>query len=1046
MHPPALDLLTQAQARAARGDRVAAADDARYALHLGLPGPVERARALVLCGDSARQENMHRTAVDDYTAAIEADPGCAAAYLGRGLSRLVRDDPDGAAADFARVLELDPEPAVRAAALRERGRAAGAAGDADLRVAVAAGDDEAASLLAARSGIRSAAEYLRFGHWLAGVGREPEAVEAVARAVELGADDLLPLADLYVRVGRYDEAVDGCTRVLAEDPDNALAYALRGRAHYEAERDDAALDDLDRALTRDPQMALATRIRGEVHLANGRYAAAVAELTRAIELAPWDGATWYYRALCHDRLGDPVAKQRDLLAAELAGYARAGVVRRGVFGLETADDFTEAGIRCLAAGAYDDAVANFERAAQLWRQHTRVADDRPYRRLYLAVSLRGLAKVYRGDDTVADLEAAVQARPSFFSGHLNLARAHVRRGEPALALAPLAATIRLETGWPGPRLEYAAVLQSLQRHQEAVDQLTAVVSLRASTPAQRVAAYRARSAAYQALDLWDEAVADLEQAKVAAERGQLAVAWELPEEIERLRKISPRQFERDSVAARAEEAAGRVALLPVRELPNAPSPVVVPGLPAGWSVVSVSPDGDHLIAGSPTLLRERRGREGVFAPLLQGGWYVGAVHLADGLGAALADGRTAGFDPDDPDMRTLLEVRGYRLGPETPATDLSMATPPALFLVDLAEERGTPLLTTITVRARTLHAVLGGRILVLRRPYGPGWHTAVLAVQHRRLVLLARLGPDVGDVYEADGRVYGSAGYEFLGLAEALQRGTGQRVSEIPDGFEDIPEPEPVELVVSGAAGLRLVPVVDPPTPARIGAAAHTLLGRGDWLDTVRNGPYAFALTYQGDARYRASLLDGSTIRPIEPPLLARRFQYAFRPDASALLLGVDTELYEVDCASGTATPLAGGEPVVAVAAVADRYAVIRRRVEYAGRIEFYPFGTVTPAGEYPCGHLDVLESLAGNRVLLVGWANDIAPENHPGAVDCAGVPEPETQLLAVRADGVRVLGSVATALSTGWQVDDRSFVGRADGRYWELIGVDAVLDGGGDR
>src|SRR5262249_19541208 len=118
-----------------------AVGEALLALRGGVADPARRWRALLTCADGGRADGVHRLAIGYYTRAIEADPGCAVAYFGRGLSRLAWGEPEAAYADHQKVIALSAEPgavapAVRAAALRERGRARGEAGESDLRAAI----------------------------------------------------------------------------------------------------------------------------------------------------------------------------------------------------------------------------------------------------------------------------------------------------------------------------------------------------------------------------------------------------------------------------------------------------------------------------------------------------------------------------------------------------------------------------------------------------------------------------------------------------------------------------------------------------------------------------------------------------------------------------------------------------------------------------------------------------------------------------------------------------------------------------------------------
>ena len=156
--------LAQAVTRRALGEREPAADDAVLALQRGLTGVADQVLAWRICGDVRYDTGFYRDAEAAYTRAQRLDPACAAAYLGRAESQRAVGDLTTTAADYATVLLLDATEDQRAVARRERARASIGAqprdAEHDLRVAAAAGDAEAAYLLAeefhARLGQRTA--------------------------------------------------------------------------------------------------------------------------------------------------------------------------------------------------------------------------------------------------------------------------------------------------------------------------------------------------------------------------------------------------------------------------------------------------------------------------------------------------------------------------------------------------------------------------------------------------------------------------------------------------------------------------------------------------------------------------------------------------------------------------------------------------------------------------------------------------------------------------------------------------------------------------
>jgi tetratricopeptide (TPR) repeat protein len=86
--------------------------------------------------------------------------------------------------------------------------------------------------------------------------------------------------------------VEGCAKI-ANDADFGLparswALVLRAVAHSEATDQEAAILDLDRAIRMQPQNWIAYRIRGDIKLLNEDLEAALADFDAAIEIAPND--------------------------------------------------------------------------------------------------------------------------------------------------------------------------------------------------------------------------------------------------------------------------------------------------------------------------------------------------------------------------------------------------------------------------------------------------------------------------------------------------------------------------------------------------------------------------------------------------------------------------------------------------------------------------------------------------------------------------------------------------------------------------------------
>jgi tetratricopeptide (TPR) repeat protein len=193
-------------------------------------------------------------AVADSARAIGLDPKLAGAWSSRGCARFHLGDAEGAIADCTRAIELDPVYvqawANRAAARFQRGDLDGAAADS-------------------------------------------------TRAIELDPSDSISWVNrgaARIRKRDLDGAIADCSRAIELDPARAVAWDTRGSARKEKNDLAGAIADVSRAIELDPQNAQFHGNRALSRSANGDLPGAIADATRAIELAPGIALTWRTRA------------------------------------------------------------------------------------------------------------------------------------------------------------------------------------------------------------------------------------------------------------------------------------------------------------------------------------------------------------------------------------------------------------------------------------------------------------------------------------------------------------------------------------------------------------------------------------------------------------------------------------------------------------------------------------------------------------------------------------------------------------------------------
>jgi serine/threonine-protein kinase len=142
--------------------------------------------------------------------------------------------------------------------------------------------------------------------WLYGaVGRQEEALEAVKKARDL--DPITHRSDVgtsLMRAGRYVEALEDATRLIAIEPGFSRAHAIAGWAHLFLGDRSRGLAELDRALSLNPTSSMFIAQVGQAHAMHGdpdRARESLAELER---LAKAQYVSPYHFAYVYTGLGE----------------------------------------------------------------------------------------------------------------------------------------------------------------------------------------------------------------------------------------------------------------------------------------------------------------------------------------------------------------------------------------------------------------------------------------------------------------------------------------------------------------------------------------------------------------------------------------------------------------------------------------------------------------------------------------------------------------------------------------------------------------------
>jgi tetratricopeptide (TPR) repeat protein len=322
-------LINRAIARAELGDRQGEIEDYTMAIQIQ-PGS---AIAYYNRGVTRRESGDRQGAIEDYTQAIKIDPKHADAYNNRGVLRSDLGDRQGAIEDYTQAVRIDPKDA---GAYANRGNARYALGDSQGAI-----DDfnQAIRIFSKYSGAyntKYSGVYNNRGLARAALGDGKGAIEDYTEAIRLDPKSALAYynrGNSHASLGDRQIAIEDFTQAIRLNPAYSSAYNSRGIARADLSDRQGAIEDYTQAIRFDPQNAAAYNNRGVARSALKDRQGAIEDYTKAIEIDPKYAAPYGNRSSARLALGDKKGAIEDLTQAirldpqDAVSYSNRGVVR-----------------------------------------------------------------------------------------------------------------------------------------------------------------------------------------------------------------------------------------------------------------------------------------------------------------------------------------------------------------------------------------------------------------------------------------------------------------------------------------------------------------------------------------------------------------------------------------------------------------------------------------------------------------------------------------------------------------------------------------------
>ena len=360
----------------------------------GQLGPADsRAQQKFELGFSLARQGKNAEAVDAFREALQLNPDLAEAHFSLGvlLARQGKQSYSEAMQHFLQVLRLNPR-------------------DVDALVNVSnlleAEGDLTASVTTMQKAVGFATDKTRLYLMLAQkqdkAGQYSDAVESFRETLKSGhpaPEARFGLGMALKHLRKFDEAIPEFEAVLRLNPDDPLAHFELGTVQSEQGQFTQALTQLQEAARLQPGMVEAYREMGRVYRILNRSEDSKAAYRKAVELKSDQVSALY---------GLARSPQDRREAAELFAKIRQLQARSADSG--KADDSNGAGIRLMAEGRLDEALAAFRRAL----------DDNPA--FALAAYNMGVVLAHQGQmpEAAAAFRKAIGLRPGFSAAHFGL--------------------------------------------------------------------------------------------------------------------------------------------------------------------------------------------------------------------------------------------------------------------------------------------------------------------------------------------------------------------------------------------------------------------------------------------------------------------------------------------------------------------------------------------------------------------------------------------------------------------------------------------------
>lgn len=330
---------------------------------------------------------------------------------------------------------------------------------------------------------------------------------------------------LNSNTGNWKQAIDDFNRAVEIEPEAAMLYNSRGSVYLAQQQWDNAINDFTHAIELDPQLVRAYYNRGVALYGQGNLDDAVDEYTRVIEMNPEFANAYYNRAIIYyeqGRIEEAIADYTRIIEIDpksVLHYINRGRIyyEQGRFEEAIADynqaleiesqvaiPYNNRGLVYVALGRLEEAITDYDRAIEIDPLYANAYLNRGYAYVLLAYKQSSPALF---DTAISDFNRTIEIDPQDAQAYYNRGSLYNLQGKITEAIADFTHAIEINAQYADAYTNRGVTYGHAGKIQEAIEDFTRAIEL----DPQQVNAFGSRGLIYYNSGNFEAALSDWQE-------------------------------------------------------------------------------------------------------------------------------------------------------------------------------------------------------------------------------------------------------------------------------------------------------------------------------------------------------------------------------------------------------------------------------------------------------------------------------------------------------------------------------------------------------